>query len=137
MKDAIRRRGENISSAEVEAELLAYPGVCEAAAVAAPGDGGEDEVLAVLALDAGAPPLDMADLMAFLSRRMAYFMVPRYVRVMPELPKTPTAKVQKAVLRRDGVTGDTWDRQAAGVPVEHEPVPDRGRRRARRQEPQR
>lgn len=121
LKDAIRRRGENISSAEVEAELLAFPGVREAAAVAVPGDGGEDEVLAVLAPDPDAGPLDMAELIAFLSRRMAHFMVPRYVRVMPELPKTPTAKIQKTELRRAGLTDDTWDRQTAGVAVEREP----------------
>jgi crotonobetaine/carnitine-CoA ligase len=120
LKDAIRRRGENISSAEVEAELLAYPGVREAAAVAVPGQGGEDEVLAVLALAPGTPAPDMAELTAFLARRMAYFMVPRYVRVMPELPKTPTAKIQKALLRRDGVTADTWDREAAGVVLRRE-----------------
>ncbi len=120
LKDAIRRRGENISSAEVEAELLAWPGVREAAAVAVPGDGGEDEVLAVIALEPGAAPPDMAELIAFLARRMAYFMVPRYVRVMSELPKTPTAKIQKNLLRESGVTGDTWDRAAAGVRVERE-----------------
>jgi crotonobetaine/carnitine-CoA ligase len=125
LKDAIRRRGENISSAEVEAELLAYPGVREAAAVAVPGDGGEDEVMAVLALAPGSPALDRGELTAFLARRMAYFMVPRYVRIMPELPKTPTAKVQKALLRRDGVTTDTWDREAAGLRVERERLKDK------------
>jgi crotonobetaine/carnitine-CoA ligase len=118
MKDAIRRRGENISSVEVEAELLAYPGVREAAAIAVPGDGGEDEVLAVLALEPGAGPLDMSEFIAFLSRRMAYFMVPRYVRVLPELPKTPTAKIRKAELRREGLTADTWDREKAGISVQ-------------------
>lgn len=117
LKDAIRRRGENISSAEVEAELLAYPGIREAAAVAVPGDGGEDEVLAVVAPEPGHPPLDMADLIQFLARRMAYFMVPRYVRVLPELPKTPTVKILKTELRRDGLTGDVWDREAAGIRV--------------------
>lgn len=48
---------------------------------------------------------------------MAYFMVPRYVRIMGDLPKTPTEKVQKAVLREAGVTPDTWDREAAGYEV--------------------
>lgn len=117
LKDAIRRRGENISSAEVEAEVLAYPGVREAAAVAVPGDGGEDEVLVVLSREPGAPALDEAALLAFLSQRMAHFMLPRYVRSMTELPKTPTAKVLKTELRRDGVTADTWDREAAGLRV--------------------
>jgi crotonobetaine/carnitine-CoA ligase len=53
-----------------------------------------------------APP----ELLEFLAPRMARFMLPRYVRIMDELPKTPTAKVQKAELRAQGVTADTWDR---------------------------
>ena len=51
---------------------------------------------------------------------MAHFMVPRYVRVVPELPKTPTQKVQKHLLRTEGVTADTWDREAAGIEVKRE-----------------
>jgi crotonobetaine/carnitine-CoA ligase len=113
-KDMIRRRGENISSFEVEAELLAFPGVKAAAAVAVPGDGGEDEVLAVLAPQPGAA-IDPAALVRFLEPRMAAFMLPRYVRVMEELPLTPTQKIEKHVLRAEGVTADTWDRQAAGM----------------------
>jgi crotonobetaine/carnitine-CoA ligase len=108
-KDMIRRRGENISSFEVEAELLAFPGVCAAAAVPVPGDGGEDEVLAVLQLQPGAT-LDPAALIAFLQARMAAFMVPRYVRVVAQLPLTPTQKIEKHVLRAAGITADTWDR---------------------------
>lgn len=109
VKDMIRRRGENISSFEVEAELLAFPGVKAAAAVAVPGDGGEDEVLAVLAPQPGAT-LDPAALIAFLQPRMAAFMIPRYVRIMDALPLTPTQKIEKHVLRAQGVTADTWDR---------------------------
>jgi crotonobetaine/carnitine-CoA ligase len=108
-KDMIRRRGENISSFEVEAELLAFPGVRAAAAVPVGGDDGEDEVLAVLSLQAGAV-LDPAALIAFLQPRMATFMIPRYVRVVAELPLTPTQKIEKHVLRAQGVTADTWDR---------------------------
>jgi alpha-methylacyl-CoA racemase len=108
-KDMIRRRGENISSFEVEAELLAFPGVRGAAAVPVAGDGGEDEVLAVLSLQPGAT-LDPAALIAFLQPRMAAFMIPRYVRVVDELPLTPTQKIEKHVLRAQGLTADTWDR---------------------------
>jgi crotonobetaine/carnitine-CoA ligase len=108
-RDMIRRRGENISSFEVEAELLACPGVRAAAAVPVPGDGGEDEVLAVLSLQPGAS-FDPAALIAFLQPRMAAFMIPRYVRVVPELPLTPTQKIEKHVLRSAGLTADTWDR---------------------------
>jgi carnitine-CoA ligase len=53
---------------------------------------------------------------------MAHFMVPRYVRVVDELPKTPTQKVQKHLLRTEGVTADTWDRAAAGIQVKRERI---------------
>ena len=119
LKDAIRRRGENISSFEVEAELMAHSAVREAAAVAVPSEHGEDEVLAVVAPVAG-QSVDPAELLSFLLPRMPHFMVPRYVRVLPELPKTPTQKVQKNLLRADGVTPDTWDREAAGIRVRRE-----------------
>ena len=114
MKDAIRRRGENISSFEVEAEVVAYPQVREAAAYAVPSELGEDEVMIAVAPVDGAQ-LDPAELMAFLGERMAYFMIPRYVRVLDELPKTASSKVMKVVLREEGVTDDTWDREAHNI----------------------
>ncbi len=64
--------------------------------------------------------VDPAELIEFLRPRCAHFMVPRYVRVVEELPKTPTEKVKKDVLRAAGVTPDTWDREAAGVVVRGE-----------------
>jgi crotonobetaine/carnitine-CoA ligase len=120
LKDVIRRRGENISSVEVEAELLAYPGVREAAAVPVPSEFGEDEVMGVVSLLPDQPPLDFTAFIGFLCTRLPHFMVPRYLRVLTELPKTPTAKVMKAVLRKDGITADTWDRVEAGVQVKRE-----------------
>ena len=114
MKDAIRRRGENISSFEVETELCAHPAIKEAAAVAVPSEYAEEEVLAVVSLVEGAA-LDPAELIAFLRVRMAHFMVPRFVRIVSELPKTPTQKVQKHLLRSEGITADTWDREKAGI----------------------
>jgi crotonobetaine/carnitine-CoA ligase len=110
MKDAIRRRGENISSFEVEREICAFPAVKEAAVVAARGELSEDEVLAVVAPVPG-HTIDPVELTRFLVERLPYFMVPRYIRIVPELPKTPTQKVQKADLRRDGLTPDIWDRE--------------------------
>ena len=74
----------------------------------------EDEVLAAVALVEGAT-LDPAELIAFLTPRMAHFMVPRYIRIVPALPKTPTQKVQKHLLRSEGITADTWDREKAGI----------------------
>jgi crotonobetaine/carnitine-CoA ligase len=119
LKDAIRRRGENISSFEVEAEVNAHPAVREAAVVGVPSEFGEDDVLAIVAPVDGRQ-IDPAELLQFLVPRMAHFMVPRYVRVMPELPKTPTQKVQKNLLREAGITADTWDREAAGIHVRRE-----------------
>ncbi|MGW7533288.1 AMP-binding protein [Amycolatopsis sp. NPDC054798] len=116
LKDAIRRRGENISSMEVEAEIMAHPSVREAAVVPVPSEISEDEVMAVIATVPGTR-LDPVELIRFLEPRMAYYMVPRYLRFVPELPKTPTAKVQKALLREAAVTADTWDREAAGIKV--------------------
>ncbi len=110
-KDALRRRGENISSYEVEQGLLAHPAVLECAviAVAADSEAGEDEVMAYVV--AGAP-LDPAQLWEFCTGRIPAFAVPRFIRVVDELPKTPSERVQKAQLRALGVTLDTHDRQA-------------------------
>lgn len=116
MKDAIRRRGENISSFEVEADVMRHPAVREAAAVGVPSELGEEDVMIVVAPVQGRS-IDPAELLEFLRARMAHFMVPRYVRVVAELPKTPTAKVQKNLLRAQGLTSDTWDRERAGIRV--------------------
>ena len=114
MKDSIRRRGENISSFEVEAEVCSHPAVLEAAAVAVPSEHGEDEVLAAVVPRPGAA-LEPEALARHLVPRMPHYMVPRYIRVLESLPRTPTQKVQKHLLREQGVTPDTWDREAAGL----------------------
>jgi len=119
MKDAIRRRGENISSFEVETEVCAHPDVREAAAIGVPSELSEDDVMIVVAAVPGRS-IDHVGLANFLLKRMPYFMVPRYIRIVDELPKTPSAKVLKADLRRAGVTGDTWDREAAGLRARRE-----------------
>jgi carnitine-CoA ligase len=119
IKDAIRRRGENISSFEVEAEVCAHPDVREAAAIAVPSELSEDEVMIVVAAVPGRS-IDHVSLSTFLMQRMPYFMVPRYIRVLDELPKTPSAKVLKTELRKQGVTSDTWDREAAGLRARRE-----------------
>jgi crotonobetaine/carnitine-CoA ligase len=116
IKDAIRRRGENISSFEVEADVLAHPAVREVAAIGVPNEMSEEDVLVVVAPVDG-HLIDPAALLDFLRPRMAHFMIPRYVRVLPELPKTATSKVMKHELRQQGVTADTWDREAAGIRV--------------------
>ncbi|MFV0526315.1 MAG: AMP-binding protein [Acidimicrobiales bacterium] len=111
-KDAIRRRGENISSFEVEAHVNDHPDVVESAAVAVPSEWGEDEVKVDVVLRPGAD-LTPTELHAWLRERMTRFMVPRYIQLRPELPKTPTQKIRKVELRADGINPDTWDAATA------------------------
>ncbi len=115
-KDTIRRRGENISSFEVEREVMSYAGVLEVACVAAPGEFGEDEVKVFVVPREGSN-FDPADLIGFLVPRMPYFMIPRYVEVVQELPKTPSMRVKKFELRASGNSPATWDREAARIKV--------------------
>jgi crotonobetaine/carnitine-CoA ligase len=120
IKDAIRRRGENISSVEVEAEVKAHPAVDEAVAVGVPAaEGGEDEVLVAIMVRRGAS-LDPVALIDFLKPRMPYYMVPRYLRFVDDIPKTETNKLRKNVIREAGVTADTWDRERAGIRFKRE-----------------
>ena len=121
IKDAIRRRGENISSFEIENEITAFPSVAEAAAVGVPSVLGEDEVMVVVsAIDGGG--VDPLELFEFLRPRMAHFMLPRFIRVIDELPKTPTQKIRKNVLKAEGVTAQTWDRETAGIVVRRDNI---------------
>lgn len=115
MKDAIRRRGENISSIELEADVLAHDAVLECAAVAVPSVWGEDEVKLVVVFKPGRE-IAAAELIDFLAPRVADFMLPRYIQIADELPKTATQKVQKNILRAAGVTDRTWDRSAVERP---------------------
>jgi crotonobetaine/carnitine-CoA ligase len=111
IKDCLRRRGENISSFEVEVEVDAHPAILESAAVAVPSEHSEDELKVVAALKPGCT-VEPADLLAFLKDRLPAYMVPRYLEIRAEeLPKTPTGKVQKVLLRATGTTG-AWDREA-------------------------
>ena len=117
-KEAIRRRGENISAFEVETVLCRHPTVAEAAAVPVPSELGEDDVMAyvVAAPDA---EIDEAELIRFCAEHMAYYMVPRYLDVIDALPKTPSEKIEKyklAVSARERL-GELWDREQAGVEV--------------------
>ena len=113
LKDAIRRRGENISSFEVEQVLLSHPAVATAAAFPVKSELAEDEVMVAIVLREECR-LAPAELIAFCEQRMAYFAVPRYVAIVGELPATESGKIQKYKLREQGVTPETWDREAAG-----------------------
>ncbi|MFN8110710.1 MAG: AMP-binding protein [Thermoleophilia bacterium] len=113
LKDYIRRRGENVSSVEVETSVMSHPDVLEAAAIgvqSSDGASAEDEILVCIVPRENG--VDLGQLAEYLVERMPYFAVPRYIRVMDHLPKTPTERVRKVELREQGVTADTYDREA-------------------------
>lgn len=111
-KDVVRRRGENISAAEVEEQVCAHPAVLECAVIGVASELSEEEVMACVVARPGAT-LEPSELAEFCGRKLARFMAPRYFRVLAALPKTPTDKVEKFRLRAQGVTADTWDSERA------------------------
>jgi crotonobetaine/carnitine-CoA ligase len=113
VKDSLRRRGENVSSVEVEQTVMRHPAVLEAAAVGIPSDLGEDDILVVLTLRPDAE-VEHAELLDFCSARMPYFCVPRYLEVLDEIPKNVIGRVRKDVLRNRGLGAGAWDREAHG-----------------------
>lgn len=116
LKDAIRRRGENVSSHEVEQVLLSHPAIAQAAVFPVRSELAEDEVMAAVVLREGAG-LDPVELVRFCETRLPHFAVPRYLDRVDDLPRTENGKVRKVVLRERGVGPATWDREAAGVVV--------------------
>ena len=113
LRDTIRRRGENISSFEVETLVTEHPSVRECAAIGVPAPLGEDDVFVAVIVD-DASAFEPAELLAFLESRMPRFMLPRYVEVVDDLPRTEASmRVRKHELRNQGVTAATWDREAA------------------------
>ena len=111
-KDMIRRRGENVASAELEAAILKCPLVSEAAVVGVPSSVGDEDILA--AIVPKRHPLACQDVIAFLSEIVPRFALPRYIRVLEALPRTQaTQRVEKHVLRAAGVGEDCWDRERA------------------------
>jgi crotonobetaine/carnitine-CoA ligase len=113
VKDAIRRRGENVSSWEVEQVLMQHPAIAACAVHAVPSEMGEDEVAAALELKPDAA-FDPVDVIGFCETRLAYFAVPRFLRVLSTMPLTENGKIKKISLREAGITADMWDREAAG-----------------------
>jgi crotonobetaine/carnitine-CoA ligase len=114
LKDCIRRRGENISSIEIEREALAHPHVRDAAAIGVAGEFDDQEVLLAVSPRDGAS-VDPRALIMFLIPRMPYFMVPRFVRVLPELPKTMSDKVRKQEVLAMIDIATCWDRIGEGI----------------------
>ncbi len=113
-KDAIRRRGENVSCFEVEREIVAFPAVGEVACVAAPSPTGIDDELKAWIVPVEGQPVDLDELVRHLVDALPHFMVPRYYELTTALPKNPSMKVQKFVLRDRGHSDATWDAEAHG-----------------------
>ena len=141
-KDVIRRRGENISSQELENTIKRHPGVVDCAVIAVPSDVGEDDVkayvvarpyeptpetedartrfgLARAAVSSGEAELTPEDVVYWCAELLAYFKVPRYVEIRDDLPRTPTLRVRKEMLRqeKDDLTSGCFDSEKAGIRI--------------------
>lgn len=116
IKEVIRRRGENISAYELELLLCRHPKIAEAAAIPVPSELGEDEVMVYVVLAAG-EDLPYGELVSFCNDTMPYFMVPRFVEYLPQLPKTPSEKIEKYKLKERALEtlSQVWDREKAGI----------------------
>jgi len=114
-KDAIRRRGENVSAYEIEHIILSHPDIEECAAIPIPTELGEDDIKIVIVLKEG-KKLAPQELIIFCQEKMPRFMVPRYIETKSSLPKTSTEKVEKVKLKEEGVTPQTWDREKEAAP---------------------
>lgn len=115
-KDCIRRRGENVSSSEVEGIVSQHPGILECAVYPVPSELTEDEIMVAI-IRKPDTSLGAEELIDYLGSRMPYFMVPRFVEFVEALPKTETGKVKKKELTSRGVTGASWDSVAAGIKI--------------------
>ena len=125
--DRIRRRAENVSSYEIEHAAATYPGLTECAAVGVASEFASDDDIKLVVVPQRAATIDPVELLMHLARRLPHYMVPRYIEIIDSLPRTPTNKVRKAVLRESGVGPGTWDRKAAGIALRelvNQPVDD-------------
>lgn len=113
LKDTIRRRGENISSVEVETAIAGHDEIIECAAIGV-GDPGDQEVM-IVAVRATGSEVTEADLLQYAADRLPHYAVPRYIMFAEELPRTPTGKIQKRVLRDSDLPA--WDREQAGITI--------------------
>jgi crotonobetaine/carnitine-CoA ligase len=115
-KDIIRRRGENISSQEVENVIKRHPAVLDCAVIAVPSELGEDDVKAYVARRPESQ-LKPEEVLHWCAEHLAYFKVPRYLEMRDELPRTPSLRVRKDLLRqeREDLIEGCFDREAAGI----------------------
>ena len=112
--DYLRRRGENISSFEVESVLMAHVAVADVAVCAIPSELTEDDLKITATLKEGAVVTE-EELFRWCIDQLPYFALPRYVEFRAELPRSPVGRVLKRTLRDEGVTAATWDAEAAGI----------------------
>ena len=117
-KDIIRRRGENISSKEVEDVIKQHLTVLECAIIAVPAEFAEDEVKAYLIPKPGSN-IDPKEIILWCASQLAYFKVPRYIEIRSELPQTPSLRIRKDILRNEkpNLVEDCFDREAAGINI--------------------
>jgi crotonobetaine/carnitine-CoA ligase len=116
-KDALRRRGENISSFEMEKVLYGHAAVKDVAVHAVPSPLGEDDVKVTAVLQEDSR-VGEEELCRWVADRVPFFAIPRYIEFRADLPRNPVGRVLKYQLRDEGVTEHTWDREAAGVTFE-------------------
>lgn len=116
-KERIRRRGENISGFEIERIVSMHADIAEVAAIAHPAEGGEDDVRCVI-IRRGGSELTPEELMDWLQPRMPFFMLPRYIEFVEDMPRTPSAKIEKYKLVEAGLSAEAWDREKAGYRIE-------------------
>jgi crotonobetaine/carnitine-CoA ligase len=116
-KDYLRRRGENISSFEMERTYHSHPAIVDVAVHSVPSEVGEDDVKVTAVLQSG-ETLTPEELCAWSVDKVPYFAVPRYIEFRADLPRNPVGRVLKYQLRDEGVTPATWDREAAGFTFE-------------------
>jgi crotonobetaine/carnitine-CoA ligase len=113
-KDALRRRGEMVSSWELETLITKYPGITECAVIGVPSEMTEDDILAAIVTTT---PINYPDLINYIQQRTAKFQIPRYIRTTDHLPRTATQRIEKFRLRQQGITPDTWDAMQEAVPT--------------------
>ena len=118
-KDALRRRGENVSSMELEQAIVRHAKVAEVAVHAVPSPATEDDIKACIVVASG-ETVTPEELFAHFQADLPYFAVPRYVELLPALPKNAVGRVLKHQLRSAGVTPGTWDLESLGLTVSRE-----------------
>lgn len=116
-KDYLRRRGENISSFELESAFARHPAIAEVAVHAVPSPRGEDDVKVTAILHPGVA-LAPEDLFRWAVDAVPYYALPRYIEFRDSMPKNPQGRVLKYQLREEGKTAATWDQETSGITVD-------------------